>query len=71
MRYLIENLTEEEILAIDGSADVANCAITEYRFDATEGTTGGLKLVRYNFVTPLEIAGEPVTAKPDFSAGAR
>jgi broad specificity phosphatase PhoE len=71
MRYLLENLTEEEILEIDRQKDVANCAITEYRFDATVGPEGGLVLERYNFVTPMEVAGARVTAKPDFSVGAR
>jgi 2,3-bisphosphoglycerate-dependent phosphoglycerate mutase len=71
MRYLIENLSEQEILSIDRAGDVANCAITEYRFDPGEGSRGGLVLKRYNFVAPMEAAGEPVTAKPDFSVGAR
>lgn len=30
LRYIIENMSEAEILTIDRSADVANCAITEY-----------------------------------------
>jgi len=71
MRYLLENLTENEILEIDRQKDVANCAITEYRFDSTAGAGGGLVLERYNYVTPMEAAGAPVTAKPDFSVGAR
>ena len=33
LRYILENLSEAEILAIDKQGDVANCAITEYRFD--------------------------------------
>jgi broad specificity phosphatase PhoE len=32
-RYVLENLTEEEILAIDKSCDVQNCAITSYNFE--------------------------------------
>ena len=71
MRYLLENLTEDEILKIDREGDVANCAITEYRFDSQGAPEGKLVLHRYNFVAPLEVAGAPVTAKPDFSAGAR
>ena len=71
MRYLLENLTEEAILAIDREGDVANCAITEYRFDPTAGQDGGLVLERYNFVSPLEEAGAPVTAKPDINVVAR
>ena len=34
MRYLLEHMTEEQILKIDLEGDVANCAVTEYRFDA-------------------------------------
>jgi 2,3-bisphosphoglycerate-dependent phosphoglycerate mutase len=71
LRYLLENLTEGAILAIDREGDVANCAITEYRFDSGVGPQGGLVLERYNFVTPLENAGAPVTAKPDLNVAAR
>ncbi len=65
LRYLLEQMTEEQILAIDAQADVANCAVTEYRLDAGRGPHGGLVLHRYNFVAPLEEAGAPVTAEPD------
>ena len=65
MRYLIENLSEDEILAIDREGDVANCSVTEYRFDPGKGKDGGLALERYNFTVPLESAGTPVTSEPD------
>ncbi len=75
LRYLIETMTEEEILAIDRAGDVANCGVTEYALDPTSGTpgsTGGkLRLVAYNFVAPLEAAGAPVTARPDVPAAPR
>jgi hypothetical protein len=71
MRYLLENLTEEQILTIDRDGDVANCAITEYRFEAAAGPDGGLVLERYNFTAPLEQAGAPVTVLPDIKAPAR
>ena len=68
-RYLIEGMTEEEILAIDRAGDVANCGVTEYALEPVEGSPGThrtkLKLVAYNFVAPLEEAGAPVTARPD------
>ena len=32
-RYVLENLTEAEILVIDRACDVGNCAITKYRFE--------------------------------------
>lgn len=69
LRYLFEGMTEAEILAIDAAGDVANCGVTEYRFDPAPGppgtTSGKLRLVSYNFVAPLEKAGAPVTARPD------
>ncbi len=71
MRYLVENLSEAETLAIDREADVANCAITEYAFDAAQGSSGGLTLRRFNFVAPLEREGATVTAAPDAPVAAR
>jgi probable phosphoglycerate mutase len=71
LRYLLENLSEEAILAIDRQGDVANCAVTEYRFDPGLGPSGGLVLERYNFVTPLKESGAPVTAEPDPNVAAR
>ena len=69
-RYLLERMTEDQILAIDRSDEVANCAITEYEFDPTLGKRGKLALRLYNFVAPLEEAGEPVTSAPDARAAA-
>ena len=40
LRYLLEGLTEQQILAIDAAADVANGAVTEYVFDADQGPNG-------------------------------
>lgn len=71
LRYLLENMTEEQILAIDRAGDVANCSVTEYRFDPTLSTDGGMTLVRYNFVAPLTEAGAAVTAEPDAPVAAR
>lgn len=68
-RYLLENLDEEQILAIDRQGDVANCGVTDYiprheaRFPAAESATPVLKT--YNFVAPLIADGAPVTAAPD------
>jgi probable phosphoglycerate mutase len=65
LRYLLEALDEERILEIDRQADVANCGVTEYRFDPEQGPNGGLVLRRYNFTVPMAQEGTPVTAKPD------
>ena len=71
LRYVIEGLSEEEILAIDKLGDVGNCAVTEYRFDESGGKDGGLKLTAYNVTAPLEEQATPVTAAPDAMVGAR
>ena len=71
LRYLIETMTEEEILAIDRAAEVANCGVTSYRLDRHAAPGGTLRLETYNFVAPLEEAGAPVTSRPDAPAGAK
>jgi broad specificity phosphatase PhoE len=71
LRYLIENMTEAQVLGVDREGDVANCGVTEYVFDPSRGRSGGLVLARYNFVAPLEAQGTPVTDEPDAVAGAR
>jgi broad specificity phosphatase PhoE len=67
-RYLIEELDEAAILAMDRAGDVPNCGVTEYRFDPQTGRHGKLVLVRTNFVAPLESSGTPVTRSPDTPA---
>ncbi|WP_421729153.1 histidine phosphatase family protein [Brevundimonas sp.] len=67
LRYLLEGLTETDILAIDADGDVANCGVTSYSRDAD----GGLKLDLYNFIAPLEHEGAPVTFTPDAKVAAR
>jgi len=68
MRYLLEDLDEERILAIDRMGDVPNCALTSYRYDAA---TGRLALERVNFLAPLLREGAPVTAGPDVHVAPR
>lgn len=71
LRYLLECMTEEEILAIDRQGDVANCSVTSYEFDPTRGRRGKMVLRMYNFVAPLEQEGTPVTTRPDARVAAR
>jgi broad specificity phosphatase PhoE len=70
-RYLVERMTEQQILAIDEAKDVANCSISSYAFEHDEAGRGDMALKLYNFVTPLEVAGEPVTVQPDAPAAPR
>jgi broad specificity phosphatase PhoE len=71
LRYLLEHMTEDQILAIDAEGDVANCSVTEYGLDPSCGPNGELRLRRYNFTAPLERAGAPVTSEPDAPVAAR
>lgn len=71
MRYLLERMTEEQILAIDRAEEVANCSVTSYEFDRALGRHGKLALRSFNFVAPLEEAGEEVTTRPDAKIAAR
>lgn len=72
LRYVIENMTEEQILAIDADGDVANCSITEYRRDGNAASGDNLILTRYNAVAHLEgDAVADVTAEPERTPGVR
>ncbi|UZK65898.1 histidine phosphatase family protein [Sphingomonas sp. M1-B02] len=71
LRYIIENLSEEEILEIDRQGDVANCSITEYAHDPAAGKDGGLVLLRYNVNPPMEDGDAEVTSAPDAMVAAR
>lgn len=63
-RYLLEELDEPRIMAIDREQEVANCSLTSYQLAEAAGRQK-LLLERYNFVSPLEEAGAPVTQEPD------
>jgi broad specificity phosphatase PhoE len=71
LRYVIENLSEAEILAVDMAGDVANCSVTEYVHDAAAGKNGKLVLVRYNITAPVAESEAPVTSAPDAIVAAR
>ena len=71
MRYILEHMTEEQILAIDRETEVANCSVTRYDNDTSRIKHGKLELTEFNFVAPLENEGAPVTSAPDAVAGAK
>jgi broad specificity phosphatase PhoE len=64
-RYLLEHMTEAEVLAVDRAHNLANCSLTTYTFDAEAGKRGRMALREYNFVAPLREAGAAVTREPD------
>jgi broad specificity phosphatase PhoE len=63
-QYLLEELTEEELLGIDRRERVANASVTRYETAAG----GGLPLVRFNAVEHLAAQDEDVTEEPDVPA---
>lgn len=58
-RFVLEELTETEVLEIGSSERLANCSMTSYRRDAD----GTLSLDTYNDVSGLEAMAETVTAE--------
>jgi probable phosphoglycerate mutase len=70
-RYLLEQLSEAQLLAIDREKDVANCAVTTYALASSQDSFSHMALRQYNLATPLEEAGEPVTQAPDAKVAPR
>ena len=71
LRYLLERMTEEQILAIDRAEEIANCSVTSYIFDPQLDKHGQLALQRFNFVAPLAEAGADITTRKDAKVGVR
>jgi ribonuclease H / adenosylcobalamin/alpha-ribazole phosphatase len=47
LRYILEDMDEAQILAVDAASDIANCGVTEYALDPA---TGRLALKAFNVV---------------------
>jgi 2,3-bisphosphoglycerate-dependent phosphoglycerate mutase len=62
-RYVLERMSEREIVHVARTHDVANCSVTSYR-----AVDGRLTLDLFNHTVPLEVEGETVTAEPNVSA---
>lgn len=62
-RYVIEHLSEAEVLRISREIDLANCSVTTFKVDRSN--PHGMTLERFNEVFPLEEAHAPVTREPD------
>jgi broad specificity phosphatase PhoE len=64
-RYVLEQLSEQQILAIDRATDLANCALTAFSPRDVGSRRLPFVLEQFNFTAPMERAGEPVTREPD------
>jgi broad specificity phosphatase PhoE len=60
-RYVLEELTEQELLEVDRDEQVANASLTRYDRDAD----GNLRLTSFNEVEHLTDEAEEVTEEPD------
>jgi broad specificity phosphatase PhoE len=69
-RYVLERLTEAEVLAIGHEVDLANCSFTSFVASAADPMVG-MQLQRFNEVLPVEDAGVPVTAESDVPVAPR
>jgi len=71
LRYLLECMTEEQVLEIDRVHAVPNCGVTSYEFNPRAGRWGKMELQLFNFVAPLVESGAEVTAAQDVPVGAK
>jgi broad specificity phosphatase PhoE len=70
-RYILEELDEEKILKIDKQAEVLNCGICRYDFEAEGDGMCVPALSLWNHGAPLEIEGAAKTSEPDAVSGSR
>ena len=71
MRYILEELTEAEILSIDKQAEILNCGIAAYDFQRNEDALCIPTLSLWNHGAPMDEQGAARTAEPDMMTGSR
>jgi len=67
VRYLIDDLDEEETLRLNRQEPLANCSLTTYRM----GDDARPVMERYGWSAPLEEEGTAVTEEPDAPVASR
>ncbi len=67
-RYVLDRLSESDVLALQRAGEIANCSLTRFEYDAEAGR---LILQAWNTTSPLADEGEIVTSEPDVAAGPR
>jgi probable phosphoglycerate mutase len=70
-RYILEELDEQAILAIDRQSDVLNCGIAAYDFEPDSKGVCLPELCMWNYGAPLDEEGAAQTSEPDAMAGTR
>ena len=71
-RYILEEMTEAEVIRVSRESNVLNCGVCEYVFEREdEDALCTPRLVRYNHAAPLIEEHAPLTAEPEEIMGAR
>ena len=70
-RYILEELDEQAILAIDKQSDVLNCGVCAYDFEADADGLCVPELSLWNYGAPLEAEGAAKTSERDAVVGTR
>jgi broad specificity phosphatase PhoE len=68
-RYVLERLTEQDLLTIAAQHVLANASVT--RYVKTRDPATGMALEGYNDIAPLQDTGAPITAEPDVRSAPR
>jgi len=71
LRYILEELTEAQIMAIDRQAEILNCGISAYDFAPAAQSLCVPTLALWNHGAPMEEQGTEKTAEPDMMTGSR
>jgi broad specificity phosphatase PhoE len=71
IRYILEELGEADILAIDKQSDILNCGICAFDFEPNRLSLCVPKLVLWNHGAPMEQQGTTKTAEPELMTGSR
>jgi 2,3-bisphosphoglycerate-dependent phosphoglycerate mutase len=71
LRYILEEMDEAQVLAIDKQGAVLNCGICAYDFEPDDAKLCVPKLVCYNLAAPLVEEDAPITSEPDAMVASR
>lgn len=71
LRYILEELTEAQILDIDRQAEILNCGIGAYDFSPDARGLSMPILALWNHGAPMDQDGAEQTSAPDLMAGSR
>jgi broad specificity phosphatase PhoE len=68
-RYVLEQLTEQQVLGVGARTALANCGVTEFVVDPSD--PGRMRLTAFNTAVALEAEDAPVTHEPDLPRAPR